>query len=67
MGNNHSCSVVGIGSVSIKMADGGVRNLENVRWVPELSRNLISVGILDNLGYINKIEQVSMYSRTCLN
>ncbi|OAE31341.1 hypothetical protein AXG93_4510s1170 [Marchantia polymorpha subsp. ruderalis] len=61
MGNNHSCSVAGIGSVSIKMADGVVRILENVRWVPELSRNLISIGILDDLGYTNKIEQGSMY------
>lgn len=43
------------------MADGVVKILESVRWVPELSRNLISINILDDLGYTNKIEQGSMY------
>ncbi|OAE23382.1 hypothetical protein AXG93_1660s1410 [Marchantia polymorpha subsp. ruderalis] len=61
MSNNHSCLVVGIGSVCIKMVDVVVRILENVRWVPELYINLISIGILDDLDYISKIEQVSMY------
>lgn len=61
MGNNHSCSIAGIGSVSIKMADGLVRFLENVRWVTELSRNLIFISILDDLDYTNKREQSSMY------
>ena len=42
MGNNVTCKTVGIGSIRIKMYDGIVRTLTNVRHVPELRKNLIS-------------------------
>lgn len=60
MGNNHVCQVEGIGIVSIKMFDGIVRHLKEVRHVPNLTKKLISLGILDDLGYTNKIEKGSM-------
>lgn len=51
LGNHKTCKTVGIGSVRIKMHDGIVRTLDKVRYVPELKKNLISVGVLDDLGY----------------
>jgi len=51
IGNNMSCKVVGIGSIRIKMHDGVVRTLTNVRHIPDLKKNLISLGTLDSQGY----------------
>ena len=50
MGNNVACKVVGIGTMRIKMHDGIVRTLTEVRHVPELRKNLISLGSLDAIG-----------------
>ena len=47
MGNNAFCKVAGIGTVCIKMFDGVVRTLGDVRHVPDLERNLISLSTLD--------------------
>ncbi|KAH9736371.1 hypothetical protein KPL71_018077 [Citrus sinensis] len=54
MGNNNVCNIVGIGSVKIKMFDGTIRSLHEVRHAPRLKRNLISLGMLDSLGYFFK-------------
>jgi hypothetical protein len=51
MGNDFSCKIVGVGSVWIKMHDGSVRTLTDVRNVPKLRKNLISLGVLDSDGY----------------
>jgi hypothetical protein len=51
MGNNVACKIVGIGSIRIRMYDGIVRILTNVRHIPDLKKNLISLGTLDSLGY----------------
>jgi hypothetical protein len=51
MGNDISCKVVGIGSIQIKMFDGTVKILTDVRHVLELRKNLISLGVLDTRGY----------------
>jgi hypothetical protein len=51
MGNEFSCKLVGVDSVRIKMHDGSVRKLTYVRRVPELRKNLISLGVLDSYGY----------------
>ncbi|KAL3505148.1 hypothetical protein ACH5RR_034989 [Cinchona calisaya] len=50
MGNNVVCNVVGKGTVRIKMHDGIVRTLTNVRHVHDLKKNLISLGTLESLG-----------------
>lgn len=60
VGNSHTCQVEGIDSVSIKLFDGMVRILKDVRYVPSLSRNLISFGILDHLGFVITIEYGTM-------
>jgi hypothetical protein len=51
MGNGIRCKSVGVGSVRIMMLDGIVRELTDVRYVPELKSNLISLGVLDSCGY----------------
>lgn len=48
MGNDAPCDVVGIGTVKIRMFDGVVRVLGNVRHVPDIRHNLISLGYLDD-------------------
>ena len=56
MGNNHTCKVLGIGDIALKLHDGKVRLLTNVRYVPGLKRNLISLGTLDELGFCYKAQ-----------
>ncbi|XP_074297851.1 putative mitochondrial protein AtMg00300 [Silene latifolia] len=50
MGNDAQCKVVGEGTVKIKTHDGVARTLTSVSHVPDLKRNLISLGILESLG-----------------
>jgi len=50
MGDDRPCKMEGIGTVQIKIFDGMVRELKKVRYVPQLKRNLISVGALEILG-----------------
>ncbi|KAG8499139.1 hypothetical protein CXB51_005544 [Gossypium anomalum] len=51
VGNNSFSKVIGIGTVKIKMHDGTIRTLSNVRYEPDLRKNLISLSILDLKGY----------------
>ena len=51
MGNNAPRKIVGIGTVIIKMFDGVVRTLGDVRHVPDLKKNLISLSTLDAKRY----------------
>ena len=50
MGDDHPCNEEGMGTVRIKMFDGIVRELKEVKYVPQLKRNLFSVGTLEALG-----------------
>ena len=54
MGNDASCKVAGIGNIIIKMFDGVVRTLCDVRHVSDLRKNLISLGTLDCNGFSYK-------------
>ena len=51
MSNDRSCNMEGICTVHIKMFDGMVLELKKVRYVPQLKKNLISVGVLEALGH----------------
>lgn len=51
MENEQQCSVNGIGTVEMKFIDGARIALREVRHVPMLKRNLISLGMLANDGY----------------
>src|SRR5438270_9361650 len=50
MKDNAECRVVGIGSIRMQMFDGEVRTVANVRHVPEVSSNLLSLGALEARG-----------------
>ena len=50
MGDDHPCNIEGMRTVCIKMDDGIVRELKEVRYVSQLKRNCISVGALKILG-----------------
>ena len=51
MGNSAHYKITGIGNIRIKMFNGVVRTLCDVRHVPEVEKNLISLGTLDSNGY----------------
>ncbi|GJU51145.1 hypothetical protein Tco_1220700 [Tanacetum coccineum] len=48
--NDHELKIIGIGSVMVKMHDGTVRTIRDVRHVEGLKKNLLSLGQLDDLG-----------------
>ena len=48
MGNDASCKVIGIENIRIKMFDGVVRTLCDIKHVPNLRKNLISLGVLNS-------------------
>jgi len=50
MGDDCPCHMKGIGTVLTKMFDWMVRELNDVRYVPQLKRNLITIGALEALG-----------------
>ena len=49
--NNNPCATTGIGSIRLKNHDGSIRILTDVRYVPSLTKNLISVGTLESKGF----------------
>ena len=58
MGDDHPCNIEGMGTVHVKMEDGIVRELKEMRYVSQLKRNLISVGALEALGLMVPYEMV---------
>ena len=56
MGDSDTCDIKETGSVKIATHDEMIRKLTNVRYVPELKCNLISLGELDRPGYVFKYE-----------
>ncbi|KAK3039796.1 hypothetical protein RJ639_027109 [Escallonia herrerae] len=51
VGNGYRCSIVGKGKVEIKLSNGGTLVLKDIRHIPELQKNLISISGLDREGY----------------
>ncbi|GJU22119.1 retrovirus-related pol polyprotein from transposon TNT 1-94, partial [Tanacetum coccineum] len=54
--DNRACVIMGTGKVRVQMKDGSSFVLENARYIPELKRNLISLGTLDQEGYTVKLQ-----------
>ncbi|CAA7041690.1 unnamed protein product [Microthlaspi erraticum] len=54
LGDNHTVESKGCGSVKLRTNGGSIKVLNNVRYVPNLRRNLISTGTLDKLGYTHE-------------
>ncbi|GJY25300.1 gag-pol polyprotein [Tanacetum coccineum] len=48
--NDHELKIIRIGSIMVKMHDGTVRTIQDVRHVKGLKKNLLSLGQLDDLG-----------------
>ena len=48
LGNDVLCKVIGMGNIIVKMFNDVIRTLCDVRHVPELRKNLISLGTLDD-------------------
>ena len=46
-GDGHICHIERIGTVLIKMFDATVRELQDVRYIRQLEKSLISVGALE--------------------
>ena len=51
MGNDASCRVVGMGNIIVKMFNGVIKTFCDVRHVPGLRKNLISLGTLGGNGF----------------
>jgi hypothetical protein len=51
MGDESTCKITGIGKIKLKLHDGTVRCLTKVRYVPDLKKNLISLGLLESKGF----------------
>ena len=68
MGNDATWPVIEIGIVKIKMFDGVLRVLSNVKHVPDLGKNLISLGVFDDLGnsYLSKGEIMKITKGTLM-
>ena len=49
-GDDSTCGRDGVGAILIKMFDGMVRELKNVRYVPQMKKNLISIRALKAQG-----------------
>jgi len=51
MGNDTVCKTVGIGNIRMRMFDGHIRTLTDVHHIPDLKKNLLSLGALKARGY----------------
>nr|GFC62633.1 zinc finger, CCHC-type [Tanacetum cinerariifolium] len=56
LGDNRECKIRGIGKVRLQLKDGSSFVLHNVRYIPELKRNLILLGTLKKEGYTVKLQ-----------
>ncbi|GJU93168.1 retrotransposon protein, putative, ty1-copia subclass [Tanacetum coccineum] len=56
LGDNRECKIRGIDKVRVQLRDGLSFMLNNVRYTPELKRNLISLGTLKKEGYTVKLQ-----------
>ncbi|KAK2968890.1 hypothetical protein RJ640_025497 [Escallonia rubra] len=65
MGNDDACKVMGICTIKMKMFDGIVRTLGDVRYIPDLKKNLISLGTLDSIDFSISIKGEVMKVSKC--
>ncbi|KAE8735271.1 DNA repair protein RAD51-like protein 1 [Hibiscus syriacus] len=46
--NDHALEIIGVGTIKLKMFDGTIKVVRDVRHVKGLKKNLLSYGLLDN-------------------
>ena len=51
LGDDHPCRLIGVGTMMIRMFDGIVHTLTHVKHVPDLKKNLVSLGYLERSGF----------------
>ncbi|GJX35750.1 retrotransposon protein, putative, ty1-copia subclass [Tanacetum coccineum] len=56
LGDNRECKIRGIGKVRVQLRDGSSFVLNNVRYILELKRNLISLRTLEKEGFTVKMQ-----------
>jgi hypothetical protein len=56
LGDDAPCQIVGMGKVKIKKRNGNQLLLKEVRHVPDLRKNIISIGKLESEGCISIFE-----------
>jgi hypothetical protein len=70
IGDGSTCEIIGISSIYIQVHDGSIKKLINVRFVPKLKRNLISLSTLEamwfNFTAIDGVLKVSRGNRIIL-
>ena len=50
-GNDQICEILGKGKIKLKLHDEIICFLNEVRYVPNFKRNLISIGLLESKGF----------------
>ena len=60
MGDDHALEIIGIGTIKIKMFDGTVRTIEEVRHVKILKKNILSMRQIDNIWCKTHVENEIM-------
>ncbi|RVW62633.1 Retrovirus-related Pol polyprotein from transposon TNT 1-94 [Vitis vinifera] len=53
MGNDGSAKAIGMGDVCLETSNGTMLTLKNVKHIPDIRMNLISIGKLDDEGFCN--------------
>ena len=51
LGDNMKYPVKGVGNVSLKLNQGNTIHLQDVLYVPNLKKNLVSISKMENKGY----------------
>ena len=49
--DDHRCKVARVGTIKVRMYDEIIRTLSNVKHIPELNMNMISLGYLEEQSY----------------
>ena len=62
MGNEAPCMFIGMGSIQIRMHDGVVRKLIEVYHIPELKKNLVSMGAMDSKDFSCRVDPKDIYN-----
>ena len=52
MDNYNSCRTEGISTIYLRLHDGTLRDLKEVRYIPKMKTNIISLGALKSSGFI---------------
>jgi hypothetical protein len=52
LGDSRSCKIIGVSDVELEQANGRRCKLSNVRYIPEITKDLISVCQLDDEGFV---------------